>query len=80
MAKFYVKSGTLQVIMNHSDPLEAGVAGLLMTNKMDTVDEYFYIDERGFRDYVSADNGTNVIPTASIIRAAESELTDDTLP
>lgn len=80
MAKYYVKSGTLQLIMNHSDPLEAGVAGFLMTNKMDTIDEYFYIDERGFRDYISADNGTNVIPTSSIIRAAESELTDDTLP
>jgi hypothetical protein len=80
MPKYYVKSRTLQVIINHSDPLEAGVAGLLMTNKMDIIDEYFYIDERGFRDYVSADNRTNVIPTSSIIRAAESELTDDTLP
>ena len=82
MAKFYVKSGTLEVIISRKDALEASIAGLLMTNKFDTIDEYFYVDERGYRDYVSADNETNVINTKSIVRAAGWELSrdDDPLP
>jgi hypothetical protein len=77
MAKFYVKSGTLEVIISRKDALEASIAGLLMTNKFDTIDEYFYADERGYRDYVSADKNTNVIATKSIVRAAGWELTRD---
>ena len=82
MAKYYVKSGTLEVIISRKDALEASISGLLMTNKFDTIDEYFYIDERGYKDYVSADNTTNVIPTKSIVRAAGWELSrdDDPLP
>ena len=81
MAKFYVKSGTLEIIISRKDALEASIAGLLMTNKFDTIDEYFYADERGYRDYISADNTTNVIATKSIVRAAGWELSrDDPLP
>jgi hypothetical protein len=82
MAKYYVKSGTLEVIISRKDALEASIAGLLITNKFDTIDEYFYVDERGYRDYVSADNETNVINTKSIVRAAGWELSrdDDPLP
>jgi hypothetical protein len=80
MAKFYVKSGTLEVIISRKDALEASIAGLLMTNKFDTIDEYFYVDERGYRDYVSADNETNVINTKSIVRAAGWELSRDDEP
>lgn len=74
MAKYYVKSGTLEVILSQSNPLEAAISGLLLTNKFDTIDEHFYVDERGYRDYVSADKKTNVIPTKSIVRAAGWEL------
>lgn len=81
MAKFYIKSGTLEVILGENDPLEAAIKGLMLTNKFDTIDEYFYVDERGYRDYISADKKTNVIPTKSIVRAAGWELTrDDPLP
>ena len=82
MAKFYIKSGTLEVILGENDPLEAAIRGLMLTNKFDTIDEYFYVDERGYRDYVSADNTTNVIATKSIVRAAGWELSrdDDPLP
>ena len=80
MAKFYVKSGTLEVIISRKDALEASIAGLLMTNKFDTIDEYFYVDERGYRDYISADNATNVINTKSIVRAAGWELSRDDEP
>lgn len=82
MAKFYIKSGTLEVILGENDPLEAAIKGLMLTNKFDTIDEYFYVDERGYRDYISADKNTNVISTNSIIRAAGWELSrdDDLLP
>lgn len=77
MGKFYVKSGTLEVTISRGDALEAAITGLFLTNKFDTIDEYFYIDERGYRDYISADPQTNVISTSSIIKAAGWELTRD---
>jgi hypothetical protein len=76
MAKYYVKSGTLEIILAHSNVLEAAISGLMETNKNDTIDEFFYVDERGFRDYVSADGKTAVIPTKSIVRAAGWELSN----
>lgn len=75
MGKFYIKSGTLEVTISRKDALEAAVAGLMFTNKFDTIDEYFYIDERGYRDYVSADKDTNVIKTQTVVHAAGWELT-----
>lgn len=82
MGKFYVKSGTLEVTVSRRDALEAAIAGLMLTNKFDTIDEYFYVDERGYRDYISADPITNVISTKNIISAAGWELAgdDESLP
>lgn len=77
MGKYYIKSGTLEVTLSKKDSLEAAISGLLLTNKFDTIDEYFYVDERGYRDYVSADKETNVIATKSIVRAAGWELSRD---
>lgn len=77
MGKYYVKSGTLQVTLSKKDSLEAAISGLLLTNKFDIIDEYFYVDERGYRDYVSADKETNVIATKNIVRAAGWELSRD---
>ena len=77
MGKFYIKSGTLEVTISRKDALEAAVAGLMFTNKFDTIDEYFYIDERGYRDYVSADKETNVIKTQTVVHAAGWELTNE---
>ena len=76
MPKFYVKSGTLEVIISRKDAMEASIAGLMMANKFDTIEEYFYADERGYRDYVSADPRTNVIETKHIIKAAGWELSE----
>jgi hypothetical protein len=77
MGKYYIKSGTLEVILSKKDSLEAAISGLLLTNKFDVIDEYFYVDERGYRNYISADKNTNVIPTKSIVRAAGWELSKD---
>lgn len=74
MGKYYIKSGTLEVTLSKKDALEAAISGLLLTNKFDTIDEHFYVDERGYRDYVSADKDTSVIATKSIVRAAGWEL------
>ncbi len=77
MPKFYTKSHNLELIISTSDPLEASVRTLLSCNKNDVVDEFFYVDERGFRDYTNADAKTTVIDTKSLIRAAQSELYGD---
>ena len=77
MPKFYVKSGTLEVIISRKDALEASICGLMLTNKFDTIDEYFYVDERGFRDYITADKNTNVIRTQNVVSGAGWELTKD---
>jgi len=74
MGKYYVKSGTLEVIVSKKNAFEAAISGLLLTNKFDTIDEHFYVDERGYRDYVSADPKTNEIATKSIVRGAGWEL------
>jgi len=67
MGKYYVKSGTLEVVLSQSNALEAAISGLLLTNKFDTIDEHFYVDERGFRDYKNADSLTQVIKTPKVI-------------
>ena len=74
MPKYYVASGTLRIMVSRKDALEASIYGLMQTNKFDTIDEHFYVDERGYRDYVSADKETNVIATKSIVRAVGWEL------
>lgn len=82
MGKYYVASGTLRMIVSRKDALEASIYVLTQSNKFDTIDEHFYVDERGYRDYISADPKTNVIATKSIVRAAGWELSrdDDPLP
>lgn len=77
MSKYYVSSGTVNMVVSRKDALEAAVYTLMQANKFDTIDEYFYVDERGYRDYISADKQTNVISTKSIIMAAGWELTQD---
>ena len=82
MTKFYISSGSLKIIISKADMIDAAVYGYMKTNENDILDEYFYIDERGHRDYISADTKTNVIATEHVIRAASSELMgeDEPLP
>jgi hypothetical protein len=71
MSKFYIKSNTLELIYStDKSPLEAAVVALGETNKFDVLDEHFYIDERGMKDYASAKPDTIVIPTKLV--AAEA--------
>jgi hypothetical protein len=71
MSKYYIKSNTLELIYStDKSPLEAAIVALGETNKFDILDEHFYIDERGMKDYASAKPDTIVIPTKLV--AAEA--------
>lgn len=69
MSKWYVKSNTVEKIVSiiNSSPLDAAIAVFKDTNSFDIFDEYFYVDERGFRDYKNADSLTQVIKTPRVI-------------
>jgi len=70
MSKYYVKSGTLELIYSTSKtPFDACRTILWESNEHDELDEFFYVDERGVRDYISADPDTIVIPSEAILRA-----------
>jgi len=69
--KYYIKCGTLELIYSTSKkPLEAAVDALWETNKFDVLDEHFYVDERGFKDYVSALPDTKVYKSTKVIEKA----------
>lgn len=71
MPKYYIKCGTLEYIMSsNKDPLDAAINSVWELNENDTLDEYFYIDERGFRDYISAEPDTHVLKTTSVLKKA----------
>ncbi len=78
MSKYYINCGTLQIIYSTSKtPLEAATRALWETNASDVLDEHFYIDERGFRDYLTADpKGTSVIKSSKVIKLAGWTLSD----
>jgi len=77
MPKYYVQCGSLQLIYSTSkSQMEAAAQVLWETNKNDVLDEYFYVDERGFRDYKNADKETQVIPTEVVVKLANWEMED----
>ena len=78
MPKYYLKCGTLELIYStDKTPLEAATHCLWESNSNDVLDEYFYIDERGFRDYLTADpKGTRVIKSSKVIKLAGWTLSD----
>lgn len=77
MPKFYVKSNTAELITSCSDPLEAAVRTLMSCNKNDVIDEYFYVDELGMKDYITATPNTTVIRTEDVILASQPELYEE---
>lgn len=71
MPKYYIKSNTLELIYSTSkSAIDAACDAVWETNDHDILDEYFYIDERGFKDYVSALPDTKVIKTDEIMKRA----------
>lgn len=71
MAKYYIKSGSLELIYStNKSPIDAAIAALWETNENDVIDEYFYVDERGMKDYKTADKETIVIESDIILDKA----------
>ena len=71
MAKYYIKCGTLELIYSTSKkPLDAAMDAVWETNEHDVLDEYMYLDERGYRDYASADKETKVYKSINVLTQA----------
>jgi hypothetical protein len=71
MSKYYIKSNTLELIYStNKSPLEAACDALWELNDFDVLDEHFYIDERGFKDYSTALPDTKVITTEKVMKKA----------
>lgn len=71
MSKYYIKCGTLEyIISSDKDSFEAAMESTFQLNDFDTLDEYFYVDERGFRNYVSAEPDTQVFETTFVLKKA----------
>jgi hypothetical protein len=73
MSKYYFACGTLELIWstNHK-PLPAACGFVYEKIKESDdeheLDEYIYIDERGFRGFDTADNTTVAIQTEKVLR------------
>jgi len=75
MPKYYIKCGTLELIHStDKDAVGAAATALWETNKFDVLDEYFYVDERGYREYHNADKDTHVIKLNKVARLAGWEI------
>lgn len=73
--KYYIKCGSLEIIYStNKEPLEAAVDSLWETNQHDVIDDTFYIDERGFRNYTDADDKTVKIPLDVVAQKGGWEL------
>lgn len=71
MPKYYIKCGTLELIYSTSkSPIDAAIASVWELNDNDVLDEYMYLDERGYRDYVSADKMTMVYKSLNVLTQA----------
>ena len=71
MSKYYIKCGTLELIYSTSKkPLDAAMDAVWETNEHDVLDEYMYLDERGYRDYASADKQTKVYKSINVLTQA----------
>ena len=71
MAKYYIKCGSLELTYStKKSPIHAAVDVLWETNDNDVLDEYFYVDERGMKDYKTALPDTVVIESNTILDMA----------
>ena len=69
MAKYYIKSGTLEIIFSTKKrDYDACRRVIHECNSNDELDEYMYLDERGYRGYDTADTTTFVVDSEQILR------------
>lgn len=75
VAKYYIKCGSLELIYStKKNPMDAAIVALWETNDNDVLDEYFYVDERGMKDYTTADKDTVVIESCIVLENAGWEI------
>jgi hypothetical protein len=78
MSKYYVKCGTLELIVStEQTPFEVAGRCLWESNKDDVLDEFFYIDEQGYRDPFSATPKTMVLTLKKVCKAEGWTLSND---
>lgn len=69
MAKYYIKCGTLEIIFStRKNEYNACRIAIHECNANDELDEYMYIDQRGYRDAFTADQTTAVVRRDDILR------------
>ena len=69
MAKYYIKCGTLEIIFStRKNGYNACRIAIHECNANDELDEYMYIDQRGYRDAFTADQTTSVVRRDDILR------------
>lgn len=69
MPKYYISCGSLQLIYStEKNSREACKRTLWEANENDTLDEHFYVDERGYRGYTNADKDTIVYSSCEIMQ------------
>jgi hypothetical protein len=75
MAKYYIQSGSLQLIYStNKDPINAAITALWETNEHDVLDEFFYVDERGMKNHMTALPDTTVIKSDKVFKKAGWEM------
>ena len=78
MSKYYISCGSLNMIYSTSkNAREACKKVLWECNENDILDEYFYVDERGYRGAFTADKSTTVFPSDEIIEEEGWTLEDN---
>ena len=69
MAKYYIKCGTLEIIFStRKNEYNACRIAIHECNANDELDEYMYIDQRGYRNAFTADQTTSVVRRDDILR------------
>jgi len=78
MAKYYISCGSLQMIYSTKKNVHNACCDVLWEcNEHDVLDEYFYVDERGYRYYTNADQLTKVVRTEKIIEKSGWHMEND---
>ena len=71
MSKYYIKCGSLEYISStDKDAMGAAIDSVWELNDFDVLDEYFYVDERGIKDYSTALPDTKVFDTMTVLKKA----------
>ena len=77
MANYYIKSADLEWIYSgDKNEYDACRRAIHECTANECLDEYMYCDERGFRDYITADTTTYVIDTKQIARKEGIDVSD----